>query len=443
LDVVYEDLDMLDSLPYSIFKRKDRPFYLVSFKNEITGEYFPAISTKQATKSAAIKTAVEWLRNGIPQKGSASLSLKMLSLRSLFRDIEITSEDAVFFVDEMKRRDLIRSAIFIGSKQDRDFGQFLEDCWTWDKSDYIAEKLRRDHSIHRTYVRSQFRSAQKFWLPAFIGKTLGGLTRDDIEDFIKSFESMKVSAARKNQILKAGLVPLKWAYKKRMIDDNIGAGLVMFSGEDRERHILTPEIAKSLFTQSWIDERAKLANMLAMVTGMRAGEIQGLRVQDMGSDCIYIRHSWNYLDGLKPPKTNKPRTVELPFPSLIMELMNLASKNPHGCTMDSFIFWSRALDSKPMESPLFIRSLRDALVKTGINEKEAAKYMFHGWRHYYTAYMKDKINEKLLQSQTGHKTLKMLNRYGEHRINGDKEQIQAAQLETFGGLLPETNFIGE
>lgn len=427
---------MSDSLPYSIFKRADRPYYLVSFKNDITGEYLPAISTKQTTKSAAIKTAIEWLRNGIPQKSGSELSLKTMSLRSVFREAELTNEDAAFLIEEMKRRNLIRSAVFTGSKQDRDFGQFLEDCWTWDKSEYISEKLRRDHSIHRTYAKSQLLSARKYWLPAFIGKTLGSLTRDDIEDFIKTFEPMRVSAARKNQILKAGLVPLKWAYKKRMIEDNIGAGLTMFSGEDGERQILTPELAKALFTSNWIDERARLANMLAMVTGMRAGEIQGLRVRDMGNDCLYIRHSWNYQDGLKPPKNNKPRTVELPFPYLIRELMDLASENPHGCTMDSFVFWSRAMATKPMESPLFLEALRDALVKTSISEKEAAKFTFHGWRHYFTAYMKDKVNEKLLQSQTGHKSLAQLNHYSEHRIVGDKERIQAAQLEIFGGLLP-------
>lgn len=434
---------MLDSLPYSIFKRADRPYYLVSFKNEITGGYFPAISTKQVTKSAAIKTIIEWLRYGIPQKKGSAIPLKTLTLRSLFKETELTQEDANFFIDEMKRKNLIKSAVFIGSKQDYDFGQFLEDFWTWDKSLYIAEKLRRDHSIHRTYAKSQLLSAKKYWLPAFIGKTLGCITREDIEAFLKNFETMSVSAARKNQILKAGLVPLKWAYKKRMIEDNIGAELTMFSGEDGERQILTPELVKSLFAQNWIDDRAKLANILAMVTGIRAGEIQGLRVQDMGSDCLYIRHSWNYHDGLKLPKNNKPRTVELPFPSLIKELMDLASRNPHGCSMDSFIFWSKAMAEKPMESPLFVKALRNALVKTGINEKEAVKYTFHDWRHYYTTYLMGKLEKNLLKSQTGHLTDSMLYRYGGHQTESDRKIIQATSINTFSDLLPDLRAAGE
>ena len=80
--------------------------------------------------------------------------------------------------------------------------------------------------------------------------------------------------------------------------------------------------------------------MLAMVTGMRAGEIQGLRVQDLGQGCLYVRHSWNCRDGLKTTKTRESRTVEVPFPFLVEELAELAKNNPHGVGMDSYVFWA-------------------------------------------------------------------------------------------------------
>ncbi len=51
--------------------------------------------------------------------------------------------------------------------------------------------------------------------------------------------------------------------------------------------------------------------------------------------------------------------------------------------------------------------------------------------------MRNRINEKLLKSQTGHKTLSMLDHYSDHQIAGDKKQIQAAQVAVFGNLLPE------
>ena len=37
---------------------------------------------------------------------------------------------------------------------------------------------------------------------------------------------------------------------------------------------------------------------LAMHTGMRAGEIQALTVDDLGEDEIYVRRSWSKYDGL-------------------------------------------------------------------------------------------------------------------------------------------------
>jgi hypothetical protein len=51
--------------------------------------------------------------------------------------------------------------------------------------------------------------------------------------------------------------------------------------------------------------------------------------------------------------------------------------------------------------------------------------------------MRERVTEKLLQKQTGHKTLAMLDRYSGHRIAGDRERIRQAQIETFAGLMPD------
>ena len=76
------------------------------------------------------------------------------------------------------------------------------------------------------------------------------------------------------------------------------------------------------------------------------------------------------------------------------------------------------------------------LIESGFSKGEAGKYVFHGWRHFYTTYLMGKLERKLLKSQTGHLTDSMLAHYGEHRIAGDRERIQDAQIETFGGLIP-------
>ena len=475
----------MKQLPFSVFKKGQRRFFYVRFKNEQTGEYLPVISTKKETKAEAIKTAFDWLRDGIPQKGEA-IDFKKYTLRDMAKEADIIRADAEFICKELQRRGLLKSYILEESVQAIDFITYLTDFWDWEKSPYIKEKLRRNHGIHKRYATEMTGAINRYWTPFFKSKALGEITRQDIESFIAYLESLPEkakkeqaeidralqeeaerekaeikaglrkpkrknaapkarqivrfpkSASRINTIIQAGTVPLAWAFQKEMIDKDIVSGITWFSGKAKEREILTPELAKALFMAVWKDERSRLANMLAMVTGMRAGEIQGLRVQDLGQDCLYIRHSWNFQDGLKTTKNNESRTVEVPFPWLMSELIKMAKSNPHGQDMDSFLFWAEKCPDKPIEQDVFRRDLKDALKKIGLNQETARAYTFHSWRHYFTAYMRDKVNEKLLQSQTGHKTLSMLDHYAGHSITGDRERIRQAQIEIFGGLLPDT-----
>lgn len=426
---------MRSEFPFSVFKRQDRKHFLVRFKNE-AGEYLSAVNTKMETRQTAIEAAFKMLSEGIPQK-SGNVSAKVYSLRQTMRGADFTKADAEFLVKELKRQGIIRTAVFAQTKQDRYFGEFLLDFWTWDKSEYIAEKLRKQHDLHKPYVREQRQAAARYWLPKLDGKLLGELTKADIEGFIQSLDSVPMSPLRKNGVIRAGTIALKWAYAKELIERDITAGIVYYSAKPKERQILTPELAQAVFAVQWKNESAKLANMLAMLTGMRAGEIQGLRVCDLGEDCLYIKHSWNFEDGLKCPKNTESRIVELPFAHVTQALLKQAEANPHGYSMDSYVFWGERKAGKPMENRLFLKGLRGALQTAGMSKEGAAGYTFHAWRHFFTSYMRGRVDTKLLQSQTGHKTTAMLEHYAAHRIAGDSEQIRRAQLEAFSELLPQ------
>jgi integrase len=431
-------------LPFSIFRRGHRKYYYVAFKSFITGEYLPAISTKQETEAAAIQTAFQWLKDGLPRKGE-TIPLKKYSLRDMARGGDLSGADCEYIAKELQRRGLLKSYILSESKQDINLTDYLQTFWDFETSPYVKEKLRKNHGIHRYYCRAQLCTINAYWVSFFKDRLLGSMTRQDIETFLDSLDGpgRKLSAARKNQIVKAGTIALKWAHTKEMIDKDITQGITWFSGKARERQILSPEQAAMVFTVVWKDERTRLANLLSAVTGLRAGEIQGLRVQDIGVDCLYIRHSWNCRDGLKTTKNNEDRIVEVPFPEIIQGLLHLAKQNPHMAKqdlphagMDDFIFWGERRNGKPIEERLLINDLRDALIKTGLSETSAKVYTFHGWRHYFTAYMREKVTAKLLQGQTGHKTVIMLDHYSGHCIAGDREKIQAAQIQAFSGLLP-------
>jgi integrase len=366
----------------------------------------------------------------------AALSVQDLSFKDTIRKIK-TGNEAELLLAELKRLGWVNSYVRKDTPGAVDFLSFLTEFWEWENSPYIREKLRKNHGIHRRYCKQQGQNIALYWEPFFKGRYLGDITAEDIDAFISHMGEKELSAARKNVVIKAGTKPLRWAFSKGKIEKDPTRGHLLFSGDELKRDILTPMAASAAFRAVWRDSRTKLANMLASVTGMRSGEILALRFQDLGPDCIYVRGSWNRADRIKLPKNNKTRRVEITFPDLLCCLFELAKQNPWGVSPDSFVFWSYFKKDVPMDGQWFINDLRAALRQIGFSKDDAEKYTVHGWRHFYTSYMVKKLDKKLLMSQTGHLTKEMIEHYGDHETDGDRETIQIVQQETFAGLLPE------
>jgi len=374
-------------LPFTVFKRANRPCYSVKFKD-------------MARK----------LKQG---------------------------DDVDTLLGELSRLGWVKSFVRKDTPQAEDFISFLTNFWSWETSPYIKEKLRKKHGIHKMHCLKQGQSVTKYGEPFFKGRYLGEITAGDVDAFITHMGDMNLSASRKNVVIKAGTKPLRWAFSKDKIEKDPTRGHLMFSGDEAKRYILSPTAVAAAFRAVWKDNRAMLANMIASVTGMRSGEILALRFQGIGKDCLYVRGAWNRADKIKLPKNNKTRAVEIPFPALIYELVELAKQNPWGTSPDSFIFWTENKKDVPMRGRVFVDGLREALAQIGFTKDEAAKYDFHGWRHFFTSYMIKKLNKKLVKGETGHLTDAMLDLYSDHETEGDKELIQAKKKETFSGLLPE------
>jgi integrase len=424
----------MNAYPFSIFKRADRPSFLVSFKDE-NGDYLPPLSTKKKTKEEAQKIAFQWLKEGV-QKKQEKTTVQNLSLKNAARKVE-SEDEAKIIIGELKRSGLVKTFVLNNTEQAEDFISFLKTFWNWEISPYINEKLRRSHGIHKMHCLKQGQGIARYWEPFFTGRFLGDITARDIDAFINHIGKLNISASRKNVVIMAGTKPLRWAFSKGKIEADPTRGHILFSKKPRKRNILTPTAAAALFRTVWDDGRTKLANMLASVTGMRSGEILALRFQDIGADCLYVGGSWNRADKMKLPKNNETRTVEIPFPALLNGLIEVARQNPWGSSPDSFVFWSANKKGSPMRGQRFVGDLRKALMLTGFSKDDAARYDFHSWRHFFTSYMSGKLDKKLLKSQTGHKTDIMLDLYSDHETVGDRELIQAKQRETFAGLLPE------
>lgn len=411
--------------------RGDYPNYYVSFRNPLTGTYGTKKSTGTSNKKEAEKIAYKFLISG-ELENRENFSAK--SLIDAIKLSDLTLADTEQIVEILKQKKLLVSAIFKNDRADIPFSTFLKNFWDYDNSPYIREKLRKKHSIHKRYVGRQSGAIKNYWEPFFKNQPLGSITREKLNEFIDWLgkQPMPQSAKGKNNIIKAGTLPLRWAVRNDYLEKDITEGLLLFSGEDKKREILSPEFASAVFQKKWEKQSSKLANLLAMCTGLRAGEIQGLRKQDLGKSCLYIRHSWNPADGLKTTKNNEQRIAEIVFPELMGALIEQANSNPYNEGLDGYIFWA-SIPGKPIESRSWLEDLRSVCKEVGI--KDPSWVTFHAWRHFFATYMHGKVQDKVLRMATGHKTHSMLQHYANHTRLEDINELKIAQKTVFEPIL--------
>lgn len=417
----------MQKLPFSLTVRGDSPFYYVRFRNEQTGKFMTWISTKEKNYNRALRKAWDLYNN-------KSDKLDQLSYYDTLRKSDYTSEDVLHFLEDFQRKGFLTGFVLNDSSiANISALQWLVDFWNPELSEYLKEKQRKGQSVHKKHRENSAAFILRHWSDILGEKKLGELTRQDIQKQFNRLDSLPLNGNTKNHILRAVLTPLKWAYNNELLCRDLSRGWIMYKAEYKKRSILTMEMARSVFRVEWGNNMARLASMLSMCTGMRCGEILALTADDLGDNCIYVRHSYNLKDGLKSTKNGEERTVFVYFPYIMDQLRILAETNPYE-NGAGFIFWG-LLPDKPIDCNVFRKFFRRALVAAGMSKDEANKMTFHAWRHFYTTYMADKVNQKALQSQTGHKTQIMIEHYADHQTREDALEIMTAQAEVFGAVL--------
>ena len=385
------------------------------------------ISTKEKNYNRALRKAWDLYNN-------QSDKIDQLSYYDTLRKSDYTAEDVLHFLEDFQRKGFLTGFVLNdASIANAPALEWLVNFWNPDSSDYLKEKQRKGQSVHKKHRENSAAFIIRHWSEILGEKKLGELTRQDIQKQFNRLDTLPLNGNTKNHILRAVLTPLKWAYNNELLCRDLSRGWIMYKAEYKKRSILTMEMARSVFRVEWGNNMARLASMLSMCTGMRCGEILALTADDLGENCIYVRHSYNLKDGLKSTKNGEERTVFVYFPYIMEQLRILAETNPYK-NGAGFIFWG-LLPDKPIDCNVFRKFFRRALVAAGMSQEEAKKMTFHAWRHFYTTYMADKVNQKALQSQTGHKTQIMLEHYADHQTREDALVIMNAQAEVFGAVL--------
>lgn len=420
--------------PYSIFKCHTGIYY-VQFRLE-DGSRSTSKSTGCRIRAEAERKAMEWVVNGnIPtringkEESESFSSVDKIKILNDLRTFDFTNEEVKSIVKILKDRNYITSAVIHKSPEDKPLSDFLLNFWDYEKSPYVKEKKLKNQTIHQSYCATMKSRVMIYWIPMFEGRSVGSITRKDVQTIFDNESVLKLAPKTINSIVSSITVPLKWAFYNDLTENNCFDGILKCGQKSKKRDILTLEQAAAVFKSPWENDSAKLANELAFYTGMRQGEIAGLQLQDIGIDRIYIRHSWSKYEGLKETKTNESREIKIP-PKVRDALLMQASLNPYNEGQAGFVFFG-LLPKQPTDPKNWLKYFRRALQESGHPTPD--KICFHAWRHLWCSRVKDLIDDnRVIMTGSGHKTETMLNHYAEHVvIENALNKLEKAQEQLF------------
>jgi integrase len=304
------------------------------------------------------------------------------------------------------------------------FKEFAEGFWDAKTSEYLNH-LKSRKKISESYSDIGQSAVNNHLIPKFGTLRLGEITEQMIDSWLLSYPTRGLSNATGNHSLKFLSIMLGWAVKKGLIQTNPCKCVKFLREEIKNREMLALEDVKKLFGDEWESYWSKyhycLINKLAACTGMRLGELVGLKGEFVSDKHIKVAGQFNKY-GYTDTKTHKPRVIPIPN-KVTEELKELIAVNGNG-----FLF---SVDGG--KTPIGRKSITDAfsaaLNKLGIDKAEQKKrgLTFHSWRHFFnTSLLLADVSNVKVQAMTGHQSLKMTERYT-HLKNDDLSEITAIQ----------------
>lgn len=423
--------------PYSLFKKSNGYFYVQFLLPDGSRSQNKSTGTKDRLE--AEKKAMEWsvlgdipVRINAKSEKAKAQSVDRLSFFNSMTTYEFSPEEIDRMITIMKKRGFILSAVKPNSKQSIPVEDFLAEFWNYDRSPYVKELAIEGKILSRSHVKTEMSRVENYWIPKLKGMCIGAITNDILKEIISDKKIQQLAGKTINGIVESITTPLKWAMRNHCIESISFDGLKRRSTKSVEREILTMEQAEKVMSIGWENDKAKLANKVAMRTGMRASEIRGLRICDIHENGIHIDHAWDrYAQDNKCCKNGESRQLPIPISKELRdELLVLGKLNPFCNTDKAYIFFSDKGNS-PMDNSGWVKYLRRALTEIGYEEPE--KIMFHAWRHFFCSRMLDIIPDKrVIMALSGHKTSAMLDHYAKH-IEEEKtlEIVRKAMKELF------------
>jgi integrase len=438
--------------PFSVYRRASGIYYAELFDER--GIRIASRSTNKRKRDEAVLVAHRWTEQGLPCKAGEARALSeqatVSTIYRLARELPLEQTDAVRIVAILKSRGLVTvSAAQSRGETREEVGVFLARHWA-EASPYIAERTAMGHRIGKRHAYEMSRCVNLYWKPYFAGKPVGELRRSDLKVFTISLAGRGLAAGTIAKAMQAGTTIFRWAHATEILAIDPSEGLGKFSGPAKKRGVLTVEEVRDIFALEWRDERTKVGCIIALTCGLRAGEVLGLRVEDIADAWLRIRHSWSELDRLKAPKTEAERRVPL-IPTVRTLLLALVATNPYGQGPESFVFFDPRARDRPMAHHILRGGFEDTLARYALGDKyttatraerrasiapwRARSVSLHSFRHLYAARLADKVLPETAMRTTGHSSRAVFDAYADHIDDAALAEVGAAIQDGLGKLL--------
>lgn len=290
------------------------------------------------------------------------------------------------------------------------FTKYTKDWFIHNCCPYTQPRIDKGRKFSMSSIDNNRRILENHLIPAFGGLRLDRITLVHIENWLQDLSNKGFSANTINKYYGVLRTILTEAYRLDYIKNNPCKKVIKFKVQHKDKKLLSDTeygviFDKDRIREIWGDETFYYLNKLASVTGMRIGEIQAIRPEDICDTYLHIKHSWDRVYGLKSTKSGKSRVVPLsPDFIHVLRCMSYGKR---------FIFSGRD-PFKPLSRNTINRKLSKALSVIGIdeNEKRSRGLTFHSWRHYANTILRTKgIPDVVVRNIIGHTTDQMSNHY--------------------------------
>jgi integrase len=300
---------------------------------------------------------------------------------------------------------------------------YVQSFWKKNSQYEKLKRLSENKPLSPDYIKLMSNTIIKHVLPykPLSKILLTDLTAGIIEDWKLWALEKGTGREQLNTTLKALKVPVRYLISRgdlNIIDPFNRVKNVTVT--PKEKGILTRPEIQNLLSIKYNDPRIYFAVMLAILAGLRRGELRGLLWKDIDYKQGLINVHNNYIDseGSKACKCGSDRQVILPE-VLIPILKEINFISPYTDNND-FILFSIDNSRKPINKKQTISNFslrygfKKLLEQSGISKEDQQKrnLTLHGMRHtFVTMARMAGIPDIAVQAMAGHKSADMMNHY--------------------------------